>query len=134
MRATATVFQTLVRVTGVAQLVLGGLFWTGNQLTLIPLHVLSGMTLVLGLWALAGLAAVVRVSLAPVALAVAWGVLTVGFGMTQALILPGDFHLVVQVLHLLVGLAAIGQAERLARAIKAAPRLAPRPRMAGGSG
>lgn len=131
MRATATIFQWLVRVTGLAQLVLGGLFWTGNQLNLIPLHMLSGMTLVLGLWALAGLAAFARVNLARSALAFAWGVLTVGFGMTQAQILPGDFHWVVQVLHLLVGLAAMGQAEGLTRAINAAPPLAPR--MTGGS-
>ncbi len=121
MRVAASVLRWWVRLSGLVQLVLGGLFWTGNQLQLIPLHMLNGVLLVLGLWALAGIAAVARVDARWVAVAVVWGVLTVALGMTQAQILPGDVHWVVRVVHLLVGLAAVGQSEGLARRIKARP-------------
>ncbi|HZQ99087.1 MAG TPA: hypothetical protein VFC93_09755 [Chloroflexota bacterium] len=117
----ASVLRWWVRLSGLVQLVLGGLFWIGSQLQLIPLHMLNGVLLVLGLWALAGIAAVARVDVRWVAAAVVWGVLTVALGMTQAQILPGDVHWVVRVVHLLVGLAAVGQSEGLARRIKTRP-------------
>jgi len=41
-------------------IVLGVLFWTGNALNLIGLHMLLGITLVLLLWALAIMARAVR--------------------------------------------------------------------------
>ncbi len=121
MRVAASVLRWWVRLSGLVQLVLGGLFWIGSQLQLIPLHMLNGVLLVLGLWALAGIAAVARVDVRWVAAAVVWGVLTVALGMTQAQILPGDVHWVVRVVHLLVGLAAVGQSEGLARRIKTRP-------------
>ena len=37
------------------------------------------------------------------------------FGLVQANILTGDIHVVVQVLHLVIGLAAVGLVEALAR-------------------
>jgi hypothetical protein len=39
-------------------------------------------------------------------------------GVTQSGLLPGDYHWVIQALHLAVGLGAIGLAEELARRIK----------------
>jgi hypothetical protein len=46
--------------------------------------------------------------------------------MTQAAVLPGDLHWLVQVLHLLVGLGAIGQAESLAtRTLRRRSQIAP---------
>jgi hypothetical protein len=118
MRIATTVAQMLVRALGLVQLALGGLFWTGNQLQLIPLHMMSGMLLVVGLWVLAGLGAAARVGIRRVLLAFAWGIGTIAFGLNQATIVPGDLHWTIQVLHLLVGIAAIAQAESLARAIK----------------
>ena len=53
-----------------------------------------------------------------VALGIAWGLIVVALGMTQNQLLPGDFHWVIKVLHLLVGIAALGIAERLAGSIK----------------
>jgi hypothetical protein len=44
-----------------------------------------------------------------VAPAVAWGFFVPVFGMTQAAILPGDRHWIVQVAHLPVGLIATGR-------------------------
>jgi hypothetical protein len=107
----------VVRLTGLVLIVLGVLFWTGNARFLIPLHMLVGIVLVVALWVLAGLGARAGVGAGRVALAVLWGLLTVGLGMTQGALLPGDAHWVVQVLHLLVGLAAMGMAEGLAAQI-----------------
>lgn len=98
---------------------LGLLFWTGNALSLIPLHMLSGVVLVLALLGLAVLGAVAGAPVRFVALAVVWVVLVPVLGVTQDRLLPGSAHWLIQILHLLVGLGAIGQAENLARRIKA---------------
>jgi hypothetical protein len=109
-----TVALMVVRVTGAVQIVTGLLFWTGNALALLPVHLLSGVGLVLALWALAVLAARAGVGGGRAALAGLWGALVVGLGLTQSQLLPGDAHWVVQVLHLLVGLVAMGLAQDLA--------------------
>jgi hypothetical protein len=114
MKTAITVAHWLVRLTGLIQIVLGILFWTGNALTLIPVHMLSGFVLVLSVWTLAVLAARAGVSRGFVVLVIVWGVIVLVLGLTQTQLLPGDFHWVIQVLHLLVGLGAIGQAEGLA--------------------
>lgn len=118
MKTATTVFQTLVRVTGLIQIVLGMLFWTGNLRNLIPVHMLVGFALVLSLWALAGLAAASGVNPGFAALAIVWGLIVPILGLNQAQLLIGNAHWVVQVVHLLVGLGAIGQAEGLAARIK----------------
>jgi hypothetical protein len=123
---TTTVFQMLVRVCGLVQIVLGLLFWTNNARTLVPVHMLVGSLLVLSLWVLAVLAAVSGVNPGFVALAILWGLITLALGLTQTRLLPGSAHWVIQVLHLLVGLGAIGQGESLARRIKDTPKLAVR--------
>ena len=115
MRAAISSMQWLVRITGAIQLVLGGLFWTGSALRLIPAHMLSGIILVLALWTLALLGARAGVASGFVALALVWGLVVVAVGYSQAGILPGPAHWIVQILHLLLGLGAIGQAENLAR-------------------
>ena len=111
---TTKVALTVVRVTGAVQIVTGLLFWTGNALALLPVHLLSGVVLVLALWVLAVLAARAGVGAGRAALAGLWGALVVGLGLTQSQLLPGDAHWVVQVVHLLVGLGAMGLAQNLA--------------------
>jgi hypothetical protein len=126
MRTATTVIQMLIRLLGLIMIVLGVLFWTGNALNFIGLHMLLGLTLVLLLWALAIMAARGGVSLGLVALAITWGLIVVALGMTQNRLLPGDAHWVIKVLHLLVGIGAIGIAERLAASIKRSGMPSPR--------
>jgi hypothetical protein len=118
MKGIATAAQIVVRVTFVVQIVLGVAFWTGHLLTLLNLHIASGILLVLGLWVLAALGARSGAPLGIVVLAVAWGLVVILFGLNQGLLLTGNWHWTIQVLHLLVGVAAIGQAEALAARIK----------------
>lgn len=58
LRITTTIARILIGISGPTALVLGVLFWTGNALTLIPMHMLAGIVLILALWTLAVLAAV----------------------------------------------------------------------------
>jgi hypothetical protein len=109
------VARVAVRVLGSALIILGLLFWTGNALALIPVHILLGILLVLSLWTLAVLAARNGEQPALVALAIAWGLIVPILGLSQDQLLIGPAHWVVKVLHLLVGLGAIALAEVLAR-------------------
>lgn len=118
MTTITTVAQMLVRFCGVVLIILGLLVWTSNALLLIPVHILFGLVLVLSLWVLAFLAARAGLPPALVALTTAWGVIVLLLGLTQDQLLPGSAHVVIKVVHLLVGLSAIGLAERMARGIK----------------
>ena len=115
MTTATRVAQLLVRAAGVVQLALGLLLWTGNARGLVPLHMLIGFVLVAGLLTLAVLAARAGAPPALVVLAGAWVLLTPLLGLTQDRLLPGSAHWLVQVLHLLVGVAAVALAEQLAR-------------------
>ena len=109
------VAQLLMRTLGSIMLVLGGLFWTGNALTLIPIHMLLGLALVLTLWTLAAIAARAGVHLGLVLLAAVWGLVVPVLGMSQDSLLAGPAHVLIQILHLHVGVTAIALGETLAR-------------------
>jgi hypothetical protein len=120
------VAQMTVRACGAALILLGVLIWTGHFDNFIPAHKFFGIVLVLGLWTLAFLGARAGVPTGLVVVAVAWGLIAPALGLTQENILTGGWHWVIQVLHLLIGLGAIGLAERLAMMIKARPAPAAR--------
>jgi hypothetical protein len=73
---------------------------------------------VFGLWTLAALAARAGVRPPLVALAAVWGLIVPILGLTQTRLLVGSAHWLIEVLHLLVGVGAIGLAEGLAARIK----------------
>jgi uncharacterized membrane protein len=110
------VARMLVRACGVIVLVLGLLFWLGDApRSLVPIHMLLGIILVVCLWLLALMAARVGVSKGLVATAVVVGLLTAYVGAAQGSMLPDPgVHWIVQVVHLVLGMAAIGLGEALA--------------------
>jgi hypothetical protein len=118
LKTSTTIAQTIVRISGAILIVLGLAFWTGHLDGLVPLHELLGFLLVFSLWTLALVGARSGVNRRFVVVAVLWGLLLPILGLSQAALVPGGFHWVIQVLHLLVGLGAIGQSENLARRIK----------------
>lgn len=118
MKTAITTLQWLIRLTGLIQIVLGLTFWIGYAFNLIPLHMLVGSVLILALWVLAVLVWRTGVNLGFVVLAIVWGVITLALGMTQTQLLPGAFHWVIEVLHMVVGLAAMGLGDRLAQMSK----------------
>jgi hypothetical protein len=120
MRVVFTIAQWLVRITGVLLLILGLLIWTEGAASLIGIHMLIGLVLVIGLLVLAGVAVPLG---GPVGFAATVAVLSIVmlvFGMTQASILPGPNHWIVQVVHLLLGMAVVGMAEGLGGRVRRA--------------
>jgi hypothetical protein len=114
--------QSIIRITGPIQVVLGLLFWAGVALTLLPLHMAIGMGFVLALVALAVLAALRGLHPVLVLLSLGWGLIVPLFGMVQTRLLPGPMHWVIQAMHLAIGLIAMVVAARLVRFIRSNPR------------
>jgi deazaflavin-dependent oxidoreductase (nitroreductase family) len=121
MRIATIALRWVVRLAGLLQLVVGLAFWSGAVVQIVPLHILGGYLFTLAFLAIVVLAAFARVGLGPVLLGLVWVIVVPVIGVTQAMILngPGDPHWIVRVVHLLVGVGAIGFADRLAGAIPA---------------
>ena len=119
MRTPALVVMWIVRVAGVVQLLLGVSIWIGFGYRLLPVHLVNGVLIVVGLWTLAvlALAAGGRPGLAT--FAIVWGLALPAFGWTQSSILVGSWHWVIQVGHLLMGVVALGTADALAKHVLA---------------
>jgi hypothetical protein len=120
MRIATTVAHILARISGLTQIVLGLVIWIWHPDGLIPVHILVGVALVLALWTLAFLAAEAGVHRGLVSGAVLWGFVMPLLGLTQGRLLVGEAHWVIQGIHLLVGLGAIGLAQTLAARIRRA--------------
>ena len=118
MKAAVTIASMLSRLTGLIQIVLGMLFWVGYAENLIHVHILCGIVLVVSLWALAILSIRAGVKPGLAILALVWGLITIILGLEQGRILVSALHWIAQVVHLLVGLGAIGLAEALAARIR----------------
>ena len=119
MQRTASISRLLVRVLGVLQILLGLAAWVGIGRGLVPVHMLLGLVLVILLWMLAALGARAGAHPGRVALAVLWGLFVPVFGVMHGALVVGDWHWVIQVLHLLVGMLLLGQAEQLGRIAQA---------------
>jgi hypothetical protein len=109
------VTRIVARVIAVVQVALGILVWTGRGDPLIPLHIAVGLLLVIDLWAAVALGLRSGAPIGLAVLALVWSVGMPAFGLVQTSLLPGDVHVAIQVLHLVVGLAAVGLVEALAR-------------------
>ena len=103
-----------MRAAAAVQVILGIGFWTGNWAGLVNVHMLIGVLFVLALWGLAVIALSHRHAAGLALFAIVWGIVVAGFGMTQRGMLVGDLHWVIRVLHLVIALAAMPIAERLA--------------------
>ncbi|HKV52654.1 MAG TPA: hypothetical protein VJO52_15775 [Gemmatimonadaceae bacterium] len=113
MSTALNTFRILVRLSGLILIILGVIFWTGHALGLIPVHMVVGLILAISLWALAFLGARSGVGAGMVTLVALWALVMLVFGAVQARIMPGAAHWVIQVLHLLIGIGAIGLGDRL---------------------
>lgn len=114
MPRSVAVTRTIVIIAGLLQLVLGMAFWAGALNGLVPVHMSIGIILVVSLWVLAFFAARAGVGPGLVVLAVVWGLAVPLLGVAQEGILKGSAHWIVQVVHLLLGLGAMGFASILA--------------------
>ncbi len=112
--------QWVLRIAGAASVLLGLAFWGGYLLELLPVHMALGVAVVLALWTLSG-AALARADLRGWGAAlVVLGLVVIALGITQTGLLPGSWHWVIRLVHLLLGVGAVSQGERLARRLRAA--------------
>jgi hypothetical protein len=113
MRVFALVLQMIIRVLWVVNIVLGILFATGNLAGLVMLHETLGLVIAICLLILSVMAMVraraVGLGVAGIIVAILLPVV----GMGQVDVLPGNGHWVVEVVHVLVAIAAIALAEML---------------------
>lgn len=120
MRTTTIISFWVIRITGIIQLILGILFWSGHAYTYVPVHMAIGSLLVLALWALAVVALIANVRRGLAAFELAWGLALAAFGAQQAMILIGPWHWVIRVVHLAMAISAMQLAGILAKGLFAA--------------
>lgn len=90
-------------------LISGILFWTGAALNLISMHMLLGLLAVGALWVIGIAQAFSRGGSWIIAVcALGIGAAMIIVGMSQASIMVGELHWVIQAIHLLLGLLTIG--------------------------
>lgn len=120
MKKAVTILLYVVRLLALALVTLGVLFWMGRFHDLVPVHMRMGETLIAALWILSaiGLRAGVKPGLAIGA--IVYGLLAFVFAINMGTLLPGGAHEVIRVLHLLIGLGAVGLAEAIAARVKRA--------------
>lgn len=122
MRTATLAFMWIVRVAGIVQILLGLAIWFGPGMPYLSLHIQTGFLIVGGLWILAVLALIVRGRPALAGFAFVWGLALPAFGMAQATMLVGSLHWIIRVVHLVMGLIALGTADALAKHILATRR------------
>jgi uncharacterized integral membrane protein len=115
----------LMRIGAGVQVVVGLGLWTGRWYSLVGMHRTVGVVYVLLLWVLAVLAMVQRRSIKLALFGLLWGLVIAALGFAQQGILMGDLHWIVRVVHLVIGLAAMPVAERLAPRSTRGPVTAP---------
>lgn len=105
----------ILRVCALIALILGIIFWsTTIRGVWIPVHMLLGLIIVVCLWILGVVIAITRGgSVILGVIAIVLGILVLWLGLTQTSLLVGSSHWIIQVIHLLFGLLAIGVGEMI---------------------
>jgi hypothetical protein len=107
----ARIASMALRLFFLINLVLGLYFWISGNTSLVDLHMLVGILFVISLWVYSAIVGLQTGNVGFVAGCFALGLLIVIVGMTQESILEGPNHWLVQILHLLLAIIAIGFAE-----------------------
>ena len=101
--------SVVLNFSGLLALILGLLFWNHRASNLISLHMLLGLLVVGALWVIGiGQAFLKGGSWLIAACALIIGALVLVIGMTQSALMVGNYHWVIQIIHLALGLTAIG--------------------------
>lgn len=125
MKSTVLIARSLLSLFGIALVLLGIVFWTGHALSLLSLHMLLGALFVVCMWVLAVVGFLVPGSRGFALGVLVWSLIVPALGVMQLSLLPGAGHWLVQALHLLVGIIAMGLGHSLARRIGRRPAEAP---------
>ncbi len=108
-----TIAVMVLRISVLVALVMGIVFWTGNADNLQPIHMLIGIIVVLSLWVIGLAQGLMKGSFGLAVATFVLGLVLAIVGLYQKDWLPGSAHWVIQVIHLLLGLSAIGLGEMI---------------------
>jgi uncharacterized membrane protein len=99
----------VLSIAGLLALLLGLALWIWGASTLVQMHMLLGLLTVASLWVI-GIAQAFSPggSWLTAGLAVLIGAVVLWLGMVQTSLMTGSSHWVIQLLHLVLGVAAIG--------------------------
>ena len=101
--------SAVLTMAGLLALISGILFWTGTAVNLIALHMLLGFLAVGALWVIGLTQAFAQHgSWIIAACALIVGAAMIVLGMMQSSLLPGEYHWIIQAIHLALGLLTIG--------------------------
>lgn len=121
MKSVILIARSLISLFGIALVVLGILFWTGHALSLLPVHMALGALFVISMWILAVLGFLAPGNRGFALIVLIWSLVVPALGVEQLSLLPGAGHWIIQVVHLLVGIIAMGLAHSLARRLGRRP-------------
>lgn len=101
--------SVVMSLAGLLALISGLLFWTGAALNLMSMHMALGLLAVGALWVIGIAQTFTKAgSWVIAAWALVVGAVTAAIGMVQPSLMVGDFHWVVQVIHLVLAILTIG--------------------------
>jgi len=101
----------VLRIAVLFNLITGIIFWTGNADPLQIVHIVVGIIAVLALWTLGIMQGLRGSNYGLTAAAIVVGLLLALVGLFQTGWLTCSNHWIIQVIHLLLGIAAIGLGE-----------------------
>ena len=103
------IIRGIAGIAGLGALTLGLLFWIANM-NFISIHMLLGLTVALSLLTLGIVGVFTRGMRLLGAIGIVYALIVPVFGLTQATLLVGSLHWLIQTAHLLVGLGALALA------------------------
>ncbi len=109
--------QWVVRIAGVCAILLGMSFLAGPGIAPVSVHMAIGGLVALALFVLAIWALIARVRVPIALVALLWVIATIAVGTIQDWWVGAGSHLVIEIVHPLLGLGAIGLGEVLAAAL-----------------
>ena len=111
------VLKWSTRIAGLGALGLGATFWFAPGVAPLSLHMILGGIVAIVLAILAGWALIHRVRVPAAIVALVWAAAVIYVGTVQDWWVGAGSHLIIEIVHPLLGIGAIGLAEMLAAAI-----------------
>ena len=108
------ILRWILRLALLVALIIGIALWTGHGYKYLSVHMWLGFIVTFDLLLLVILGFLSRLKFALLLIALVWAVALPFIGIAQLHLLPGANHWLVQALHLVLGLGAVGLGEVLA--------------------
>jgi hypothetical protein len=115
MALSTVILRWIVRVAFLVALALGITLWLGHGYSLLKLHMWLGFIVAFAVLAMVVLSLLAKVKPALPIISLLWALALPVIGIAQLHLMPGSNHWVIQVIHLILALGAIGLAEALAK-------------------